>query len=158
MDDLETRPELVHKERVARIVWAAHILHYLTNKRSLAELHPTDANVEEDEDCASDYQTERTAILTGPKTSVRQKFLDCISQLLSPSKGWDAVTAAAIRESEDNVEVDVARNDCFLSDNDGLDSKTIDFCRELERHLRATTEGKCFSIILTNKDNPEHLL
>jgi hypothetical protein len=36
-----------------------------------------------------------------------------MAELLSPAKGWNYVSAAALRESEDLVEVDLVRNGGF---------------------------------------------
>ncbi|OJJ85389.1 uncharacterized protein ASPGLDRAFT_168477 [Aspergillus glaucus CBS 516.65] len=140
MDHLRKGTETAHEVRAARIVWAAHILSYLTNNRSHAELHQLDADPGEFEDCASDYKTENNVVLTGPEEFVRQKFLNCIAQLLSPSKGWDFVTAVAVRESENFVEVDVARNDSFLSEDNDHGYETRDYCSKLEEYLRTNAE------------------
>lgn len=138
-----------HEESIARVVWAAHILSYLTNNRSHEELHDAENNAEHDSgtdepsDCEGDYETEKTVILSGPRNSVRQKFLDCIAQVLSPCKGWDGVTATAIREGEDGVEVDIARNDGFHADDDGFDCQIVGYCKMLEAYLAGSAKGKC---------------
>jgi hypothetical protein len=109
---MEPNPE----ERIARIIWVIHILSYLTKERSHTGLQQLDANDNEDEpddDDELDAATERMACLSGSKESIRFRILDCVAQLLSPSKGWDYVVATALREREDFVEIDVARNDCF---------------------------------------------
>lgn len=108
-------PSAGQEEPTARILWAAHILHYLTKNRSHIGLpQPDDADEEEGlEHGDLDAETERTTILQGGRESIRRMFLDCVSQLLSPSRGWENVTAAALREREDFVEIDVARNDGF---------------------------------------------
>lgn len=89
MDELPSRSVPGYEQRVARVVWAAHILSYLTEKRSHIELLPPEvAEEEEGLECDElDVETERTGILYGSRESVRSKFLDCIAQLLSPSKG-----------------------------------------------------------------------
>lgn len=131
------------EECIARVVWAAHILSYLTNDRKHEELLDVnihvkhDVNTDESDECEMDYESDKTVILSGPRESVRQKFLDCIAQLLSPCKGWDGVTATALREEEDKVEVDVARNDGFLSDN-----QAAVCCRILEEYLAGNSEGR----------------
>ena len=131
----------------ARVVWAAHILSYLKDNQNHEELHEAENNLEcvsntdDSSDCETDYETEKNVILSGPRTSVRQKFLDCIAQLLSPCKGWDGVTAAAIREGEDGVEVDIARNDGFLSEEDCLDSEIMGYCKMLEVYLAGSAGG-----------------
>ncbi|KAL7784097.1 hypothetical protein V8C37DRAFT_396383 [Trichoderma ceciliae] len=134
------------EERTARVFWSAHILFYLTKRRSHVELHQTDA-VEEDEEEAEaddmDAETARTVTLHGSRESVNSKFLNCIAQLFSPSKGWEDVAATALREREDSVEVDVARNDCFgisrgknpfeLAGN--FEGVEAEYCRQLEKYL-----------------------
>lgn len=138
---------MTHEERATRIVWTAHILSYLTGNRSHRELNQHDSDSEDSDDFTSDYQSDNTVVLTGPKNSVRQKFLDCIAQLLSPCKGWNGVTATAIREGEDLVEIDVARNDCFEC-NDGYSlNDTRDYCRELEKYLRTAAQGKIYPLM-----------
>ncbi|KAJ5654960.1 hypothetical protein N7490_001963 [Penicillium lividum] len=129
------------EECLARVVWAAHILYYLTKNRNHEELHETDGNVEcgSSTDDSSDnetvYETEKNMILSAPRDSVRQKFLDCIAQLLSPCKGWDGVTATAIREGEDGVCVDIARNDGFHSDEGCFNNEVMGYCKILEEYL-----------------------
>lgn len=148
MDGLHRMPIYRHEECIARVVWAAHILSYLTNNRNHAELHEAENNAERDSDtdersdCETDYETEKTVILSGPRYSVRRKFLDSIAQLLSPCKGWDGVTATAIREGEDGVEVDIARNDAFLSDEDRFDSEVVGYCKMLEKYLAGSAGGR----------------
>ncbi|KAF2671342.1 hypothetical protein BT63DRAFT_438807 [Microthyrium microscopicum] len=77
------------KSRVARVVWAAHILSYLTKTRSHSELQQPDTTEEgEGLQCGElDAYTERAVILQGSRESIRSKFLDCIAQLLSPKAG-----------------------------------------------------------------------
>ncbi|KAJ5310348.1 uncharacterized protein N7443_002809 [Penicillium atrosanguineum] len=138
-------PNYLHEGCTARVVWAAHILSYLKDNQNHEELHEAEnevecgSNTDESSDCEADYETEKKVVLSGPRNSVRQKFLDCIAQLLSPCKGWDGVTTAAIREGEDGVEVDVARNDGFHSDEDCLDSEITGYCKMLEVYLADST-------------------
>ncbi|KAH6848438.1 hypothetical protein B0I37DRAFT_286967, partial [Chaetomium sp. MPI-CAGE-AT-0009] len=114
-------------ERTARIIWAGHILSYLTKHQSntrLQGLQQVQAIEEEEEEEEKeeelDYEqldaaTEKMAFLSAPQEWIgfRGRFLDRVAQLRSPSKGWEYVTATALREREDFVEIDVARNDCF---------------------------------------------
>lgn len=150
-----------HEERIARVVWATHILYYLTENRSHNELQQTDAADEEEslEYKELDVETETAVVLQSSKESIRSKFLDCIAQLLSPSKGWKSVTATALREWEDFVEIDVARNDCFGIAQDIGPGKHVyefggnetDYCRKLQDHLSTTTQqGTMFRAILRN--------
>lgn len=137
MAGLHRTPNYPHEESTARVVWAAHILSYLKDKQNHEELREVEKNGECDSntDESSDCETDKNFILSGPRNSVRQKFLDCIAQLLSPCKGWDGVTATAIREGEDGVEVDIARNDGFLSDEDSFDGEIMGYCEMLEGYL-----------------------
>lgn len=140
-------PNYPPEECTARVVWAAHILSYLEGKKKQNELHEAGRKVEcssesdESSDDETDYETEKNAVLSGPRNSVRQKFLDCIAQLLSPCKGWDGVTATAIREREDGVEVDVARNDGFLSGENRLDGEIRGYCAMMEEYLADSVGG-----------------
>lgn len=137
----------LQEESHARVFWAAQILYYLTKDRSHEELLKAENTVgsgshtDDSSDHETDYETQKNMILSGPRDSIRQKFLDCIAQLLSPCKGWDGVTATAIREGEDGVEVDIARNDGFLSDEDCFDSEIMEYCKMLEEYLEGNTGG-----------------
>jgi hypothetical protein len=106
------------KESFAHVVWAAHILSYLTKRRSQTGLVRTtdlgdEADNQEYDGQDVDFKTETATALSSPIDALRQKFLDCLAELLSPSKGWDDVTSTALREYEDRVEIDVARNAGF---------------------------------------------
>jgi hypothetical protein len=148
--------ELTDEDRTARIIWAGHILSYLTRNQSNIRLQgvqraqATKNEEEEDEEeglhddqLDSDAVTERMACLSGSPESIRFRFLDCAAQLLSPSKGWEYVTATALREREDFVEIDVARNDCFgptrgdWSTNVGADSGVVEeeYFRKFEKYM-----------------------
>ncbi|KAI1370421.1 hypothetical protein F4677DRAFT_364396 [Hypoxylon crocopeplum] len=126
------------EKRRAHVVWAAHILSYLTNQRPLVSLHhPPIADEEEEiEPDDLDAETESTVILTDSISSIRSKFLDCIAQLLSPSKGWDYVAAAAMREGINNTEIIVARNDCFLNiPSTSTRTNIAEFRQKMESYL-----------------------
>jgi len=152
---MEPSPE----ERTARIFWATHILSYLTKGRSHTELQQLDADDEEEElaDIELDATTERVACLSGSKESIRFKVLDCVAQLLSPFKGWDYIVATALREREDFVEIDIARNDCFgiigeywstcgVSDSGVAEEE---YYRKLENYLStAAQHGKMIRLAL----------
>ncbi|KAI2601837.1 hypothetical protein GGR54DRAFT_580565 [Hypoxylon sp. NC1633] len=122
----------------AHVVWAAHILSYLTSQRPHVPLHLSSTNEEEEEIEPNelDWETEATIVLTDPLDSIQSKLLDCIAQLLSPAKGWEYVTATAMREGLDFTEITVARNDCFLTAPSTSESVRIsDFCSELEKYM-----------------------
>jgi hypothetical protein len=136
------------EECIARVVWAAHILFYISKTRNHEELREAENDAERDGDTdepgdyETDCETEKTVILSGPRDSIRRKFLDCIAQLLSPCKGWDGVTATAMREVEDGVRVDIARNDGFISDGGCSDSEIVGTCKMLEEYLAGSAEGR----------------
>jgi hypothetical protein len=108
----------------ARVVWGSHILSYLNpytetpHLPAISNASPNDG-VDSDEGDVSDGDieleeaTQSTNLLTPYDTNIREKFLNCVAELLSHSKGGATVTAAALREKEDSVEVDLARNDGF---------------------------------------------
>lgn len=133
------RPTLQNEEVIAHVVWAAHILSYLTNKRNNVKL-TDEANDDSDNDEVNDHETdcetEKAVILSGSRDSVRRKFLDCIAQFFSHCKGWDGVTVSALREMEDGVEVDIARNDGFSSD-----TEDVRYSRALEEYLVGSIDG-----------------
>jgi hypothetical protein len=154
--ELTTQSTLEHKQRTARVAWAVFILYYLTLKRSHTELPLAHASNEEEEGYGQSNlhaETERIVVLQGPSVSIRAKFLDCIAQLLSPSKGWDKVTATALREHEDFVEIDVARNDCFGTTSNrwprqnecAFTRAEAENCRELKNYLSTTQQRRLLS-------------
>ena len=143
----------------ARVAWAVYILYCLTQKRSHTELPLPDATEEEEEGYGQsdlDAETERMVVLQGPSASIRFKFLDCIAQLLSPSKGWDNVTATALREHEDFVAIDVARNDSFGAVSNSwpgqhacaFGRRETKYCAELKNYLSTTQQGGLLSLTL----------
>ncbi|PWY84008.1 hypothetical protein BO83DRAFT_413530 [Aspergillus eucalypticola CBS 122712] len=147
------KPNL-QEEHIARVVWAAHILAYLTEGRSHAQVEKVVDDVASDTDSEietevavddTDTATAKAVPLSASRESVLRKFLDCICQLLSPSKGWEGVTAASMRESSGGVSVDVARNDGFGSDCGSFDPATLEYCRMLEEYLTS-----CVSTEVTN--------
>ncbi|KAI9642996.1 hypothetical protein NHQ30_008730 [Ciborinia camelliae] len=164
------KSEIEFEERVAHIVWAAHILSCLTNTKRHGGLQQEDTSVEEQDFDYSevDADTERTVILQGSEDSIRSKFLDCLAQLLSPSKReWGSVTATALREREDFVEIDVARNDCFglttncVSSDRGylFGAVEAEYCESLRTYIStdskhdstALSEFECFAIAYTSQ-------
>ena len=155
-----------HDGLIAQVGWAVFILSYLTNKRSQVELLRCDADKDEEEEEEEedhehgdlDAETERTVVLQGPRDSVRSKFLDCIAQLLSPSKGWDNVCATALREREDFVAIDVARNDCFGMASSGSADEQVctfegyeaEYCSEMTNYLSMTQQGGIILLFVFN--------
>ncbi|KAJ5740628.1 hypothetical protein N7493_000500 [Penicillium malachiteum] len=136
-------PEKAQNDQVARIIWAVHILSFLTtgNKghESDTELQHANTTEEEFEDLEVDTSTEHATLLTTSNESVRKKFLDCVAQLFSSRKGWYGVTAAALREREDFVEIDIARNDRWEKKT-RWDQEALSLCKHLEEYLSAVSE------------------
>lgn len=103
-----------YEQRIAHVVWGAHILHYLTGERSNTTPLLPELDGDEGFDVDKlDVQTDKAGDLIDSDQSLRFKFLDCVAELLSPSKGWQHVVATGLRESEDFVVIDIARNDGF---------------------------------------------
>jgi hypothetical protein len=107
-------------DELARVVRAAYILSYL-NKYTIVAYQTISARSDDgdhDEELEDDVEVESTDhsthLLTAVDTSPRQKFLNCIAELLAHTRGGQHVTATALRESEDRVEIDVARNRGFV--------------------------------------------
>lgn len=103
-----------YEQRIAHVVWAAHILSYLTGGRSNTTLSVPELDDDEDLDADKlEVKTDQAGGLTDSDRSLRFKFLDCVAELLSPSRGWQHVVATGLRESEDFIDIDIARNDGF---------------------------------------------
>lgn len=66
MENLRKGANPAPEAHIVRIIWAGHILPYITKNRSQAELHQHNVDTEEFEDCETDYDTENTMVLTGP--------------------------------------------------------------------------------------------
>ena len=134
---------------LARVVWGAHILSYLhPHTTDRLDHHPkattnpggyceedSDEEDEFEEDIEVGTATQNTNLLTPYDTKIREKFLNCIAELLSHSKGGAIVTATALRENEDNVEVDLARNEGFAA-------RDADYLSLLANFLAAEDTGK----------------
>ncbi|KAF4158536.1 hypothetical protein CNMCM6069_003922 [Aspergillus lentulus] len=71
-----------------------------------------------DDDVDQDFISADAQPLSTNSDILRQKFLDCVCELLSHTKGGKFVTAAALREKENGVEVDIARNNGLDADDD----------------------------------------
>ncbi|CAI7639200.1 unnamed protein product [Penicillium pancosmium] len=76
-----------------------------------------------------------TAVLATGDEVLREKFLNSISELLAHRKGGKYVTAAALREKEDSIEVDIARNTEF-------EPKDSDYLSSLARFLHRQGEPR----------------
>ena len=139
-----------YEEHIAHVIWAAHILHYIGGERSqtgrLPELD-TDEDFDTDE---PDIETQNDIIHTAPVDSVRPKFLDCVAELLSPSKGWGHVVSVGLRESVECIALDVARNDGFSQTAESKAGQPLDqegitwYISQLQKYL-ASDEGMRFN-------------
>jgi predicted lipoprotein len=154
-----TRKSSNCQERVAHVIWAARILAYLS--KAAGHPQPSDSSNNEEEELRDVHvedvnaDTEIAAALTGTDDLIQTKVLDCIAQLFSPAKGWAHVTATAIRQREDFVEINIARNDSFNMRSDhgslhgdlpGFDSRApeAELCEALTRCLSAADQtGWC---------------
>ncbi|KAH8589504.1 hypothetical protein B0O99DRAFT_599796 [Bisporella sp. PMI_857] len=103
-----------------------------------------------------DVETQNNIILTASVDSVRSKFLDCVAELLSLSKGLDFVVSAGLREPVEYTELDVARNGGFTQT---VESKTgellvqegnVWYISQLQKYL--TTDEGIFSTALSGFD------
>ena len=92
-----------------------------------------------------ELDTDNRAILTSSSDSVRSKFLDCVAELVSRSKGWDYVVATALYESVDSIEIGIARNSPFRKKNEtmqGCGNLDVDerFLHDLQSYLADSAE------------------
>lgn len=115
MADIETAHHVHGEECFPRVLWANCILWYLYKLRSqtgIVSSNSDEAQLSFYDDGDEDLEIQSTAatVLADSDEEVRMKFLDCLAELLSPVEGGDSVTATALRENEDYVEVHVARN------------------------------------------------
>jgi hypothetical protein len=107
------------------VVWASHILSLLNPYTKEAD---DEGGEDIDDDLEQDFSSVDAQPLSASSEVLRQKFLDCVCELLSHTKGGKFVTAAALREKEDEVEVDIARNN-------GLDADDEEYMDSLKQFL-----------------------
>lgn len=112
-----------HEVAFARLVWSAHILFYLSRSQSqpplvvsdglrrddVSNVDRTDVNEDWDEE-HEDFRSDIVDNLTNSGEAVQKKFLDALAEVLSPSKGWHAVTVTMLQQHEEHVDVFIARN------------------------------------------------
>ncbi|KAK3358216.1 hypothetical protein B0T25DRAFT_178203 [Lasiosphaeria hispida] len=118
----------------AQVVWASHILSYLhpytcsttdgpSKPSPVPDVLPEDDGDSED-DLVDDLDTdsiiagEAPDYLAAHGEPIRQKFLNCVAELLAHKRGGKHVAATALREKTNSVEVDVARNNRFSVEDD----------------------------------------
>ncbi|KAK0721105.1 hypothetical protein B0H67DRAFT_609555 [Lasiosphaeris hirsuta] len=75
-------------------------------------------DLDDDPDIDSIIASEAPDHLTAHDEPIRRKFLNCVAELLAHTKGGKHVTATALREKENSVEVDVAKNTPFSVEDD----------------------------------------
>ncbi|KAJ5951069.1 uncharacterized protein N7479_009482 [Penicillium vulpinum] len=140
-------PSTKEIDEVAKVVWASHILSYwnpYTTPMPDKLQSPSDGNTtddDEDYDNSSDIDgtSTDTAMLAGGDEALCEKFLNCISELLAHTKGGKHVTAAALREKEGSIEIDIARNTGFSHKDDNyISSLTRFLARRGESNYYAT--------------------
>ncbi|KAL5360163.1 hypothetical protein BJX96DRAFT_68673 [Aspergillus floccosus] len=137
-------PVIKVPKELLHVVWASHIFSlqnpYTINASDEA-LQPNQELSDDDEEDFDDDGPDEGSLstknysLTANSEVLRQKFLDCISELLAHTKGGDFVTATALREKEDEVEVDIARNNGFNVEDEA-------YLGDLRKFLAMQTEGK----------------
>ena len=118
----------------AQVVWASHILSYLnpytcsttdgpSNLGPVPDIVPGDGDDSEND---LDDNLDTDVIIAGEAQDhlaahgevIRQKFLNCVAELLAHTKGGKHVAATALREKENAVEVDIASNSPFHVEDD----------------------------------------
>ncbi|KAK6537605.1 hypothetical protein TWF694_011785 [Orbilia ellipsospora] len=153
---MEDKNALSLEEQRARVLWAAHILSYLSPNSSHTDvLDATKVQEQQEEDDVeiSDDGTDIATILQESEESAipSKKFLDCVAQLFSPNKGAKYVTATSLREHSDSSEivVDIARNDGF--GGVGFSQEEQDYCNQLKDYL-----ARCTSTALEHQNEFEY--
>lgn len=111
-------------DEYAQVVWASHILSYLnpyTSYQADRQLDRVrDVVVDDHDDGEDDLNDETSNLLVfgvGDE-SVREKFLNCVAELLAYKKGGRYVAATALREGKNSVEIDIASNSPFSIKDD----------------------------------------
>lgn len=138
-------------DEVAELIWASHILSYwnpyttpmsdklLPLKDTPSVDQETDDDEEYDDSPDIDKASIDAATLPIGDEILREKFLNSISELLAHTKGGNHVTAATLREKEDSIEIDIARNTGFRCDDQKYLSSLAHFLsRRGERKYKTT--------------------
>ncbi|KAJ5998540.1 hypothetical protein N7451_006350 [Penicillium sp. IBT 35674x] len=132
-------------DEVAELIWASHILSYWNpyttpmSDNPLRFKHTPSVNGETDDEeyddsPSIDKTSTDAATLTLGHEVLWEKFLNSISELLAHTKGGKHVTAAALREKEDSIEIDLARNTGFrCEDQEYISSLARFLSRQGER-------------------------
>lgn len=125
------------EEAFARVVWSAHILSFLSRSRSQRALLSSTPlgehdEIEDDDDLESNVGGRCAPV----DEHIRIKFLNSLAETLSHTRGWHHVSVTALREYENYVEVDVARNTGF----DAHDKDQLYFA-SFEAFMASQVEG-----------------
>jgi hypothetical protein len=67
----------------------------------------------DENDYGSNLDSMENRLMTVVDNAPRTKFLHCLAEIFSHSRGWQYVTVTAMREYQDYIEVDLARNGAF---------------------------------------------
>ena len=134
MQDL-TRPEEVV---FAHTIWMTHILWFLSANRGQQALAPED--LDDCFECCDDFGDDSTDtgnldLRTSYNEVIRIKFLNGLAELLSPAKGWNYVSATALRESEDSIEIDLVRNGGFSNKEDHESQADAEYTASLRNFI-----------------------
>jgi len=162
MAPIVQHPHLRPSDEYAQIVWASHILSYL-NPFTLSKAgHPSQPNhvpgVLPDDDDDDDGEEQKLddddpdtdaiitdkatpQLLAGRDEPIRQKFLNCIAELLANKRGGKHVAATALREGEDSVEIDIASNSPFTVEDDEYLASLARFLGESDTWETAPRDG-----------------
>lgn len=143
--DTGASSSLKASDGLVHVVWASTILSLLNPSTITASdelLQPNQAVNDDDgadsesgDDLDQDFTSIDAEPLTANSEELHRKFLDCICELLANAKGGKSVTATALREKENEVEVDIARNN-------GLNAEDEAYLGFLKRFLAMQADGK----------------
>lgn len=111
--------------QVARTIWASRILGYVCQKIPQDRLSHVDDESESEEDelldnddleVGSDTNQTLNATPWGEPQRFKEKFLDCLAEMMSPKHQWDGVITTSLMAVEEGVHVIVAANSGFEGD------------------------------------------
>jgi hypothetical protein len=111
--------------QAARTVWASRILGYICQKIPQDRLSHVDNDFESEEDIlldkddlevVSDTNQTLTATPGGEPQRIKEKFLDCLAEIMSPKHQWDGVITTSLMAVEEGVRLNIAANSGFEGD------------------------------------------
>ena len=85
-------------------------------------------------------------LLASRDEPLRRKFLNCVAELLANKSGGNHVAAAALREGEDSVEIDIASNRPFTIKDDEYLTSLSRFLGEADTWETAPTDRTIHSV------------